>query len=209
MTVGPVDSPLPNETLQQTAQRMTIAFNGLCKEFEANTKELREQKKYGRHTRFGLWVALASLVVDLPLTALLLVSYNDSQDAVRLANTAAQQAAYTAQEDLYTNCLKSNTNRQEQQSLFDDILVAVSPTIGPAETTKFSALIKTTFALRNCNDLKPKVKPPSGAALSLGSVVPWLPLITTSSTNQPRGKTSFRLLVVPGTFTLITPSPRR
>jgi hypothetical protein len=170
MTVGPVDSPLPNETLQQTAQRMTIAFNGLCKEFEANTKELREQKKYGRHTRFGLWVALVSLLVDLPLTALLLVSYNNSQDAVRTANAVAAEAAHTAQEDLYTNCLKGNTSRQEQISLFDDILVAVAPTIGPTETTKFSNLIKTTFALRNCNDLKPKVKPPSDAAVVFGSV---------------------------------------
>jgi hypothetical protein len=213
-TAGPVDLPLPQETLQETAQRMTVAFNGLCEEFAANnrelrenTEELREQKKYGRHTRFGLWVALASLVIDLPITLLLFVSYNNSQDAVHLANKAAQTAAHTAQEDLYTNCIKGNTTREEQISLFDDILVAVAPTIGPAETTKFAALIQTTFAPRNCDKLKPKPKAASDTALVQGSLGIWSQLMRSSSVNLPQGKTSSRLLAVPATSTPIIPSP--
>jgi hypothetical protein len=213
VTDEPVDLPLPNETLQQTAQRMTIAFNALCKEFAGNTLELRAQKKYGRHTRFGMYVAIISLLIDLPITGLLLLSYSSSQDAVRIANLAAQTSARTAQEDLYTNCLKGNTSRNQEAALFNDILVGVAPTIGPAETMKFAKLITTTFKLRNCNLLKPKNGAPSESAHSLGSVGPWLPLTLTSSvettakTSPPRVRVSCKLPVVPvGTWIRITPS---
>lgn len=209
------DLPGPNETLQETAQRMTVAFRELCEEFatnnrelQANTLELKSQKKYGRQTRFGVWVAIISLLIDLPVTGLLYVSYNDSQDAVRTANAVAAQAARTAQEDLYQNCLKSNTARTEQVSLFDDILVAVAPTIGPAETTKFSKLIVTTFALRDCSKLKPKEKAASDAVVVQGSLGTWSQLMRSSSANQPQGKILFRLLAAPATSTLITQSPR-
>jgi hypothetical protein len=162
------EQPSQGESLQTTAQRMVTAFNELKHEFaqnnvelHANTQELKDQKKYGRHTRFGVWVAILSLLIDLPITALLLVSYNDSQDAVHTANVAAQTAAHTAQEDLYSNCIKGNQTRVQEEALFNDILVGVSPTIGPSETTKFATLIKSTFAAHNCNDLKPTTKAPS------------------------------------------------
>jgi len=150
------------EPVVTSARDLTDALNrltGRLEEVRADSEERDKQladrdaqlSRYGKKNRHLIWVTIASLVLDLLLTAALTVV------AVQ-ANRASGAASAVAQSDRNL-CLSGNVSRAQQVSLWNYVLTIPQQPATSAERTRiaeFKAHLHKLFAPRDCAHVNPQ-----------------------------------------------------